>query len=248
MKKLLAALVALSLFLGCGCASPSPESPSGTSSPAPQQPEVPSGEVPEDAAQGTPAESPPAETPEAVPEPADSDFVNVADYIPTILVDLAYAGTENFTGQAIYEFTDAYLRYGTVKKLSAAQEQLASQGFGLLIWDAFRPTAAQFKLWEVCPDPVYVANPEKGFSSHSRGNTVDVTLVTLEGDNVEMPTAFDDFTPLADRDYSDVDPVPAANAKLLEDTMAACGFTPYQGEWWHFSDSETYDVEENFSP
>ena len=63
---------------------------------------------------------------------------------------------------------------------------------------------AQFKLWEICPNPIYVANPNKGFSKHSRGNTVDITIVSLSGEKVEMPSGFDDFTKKADRDYSDV--------------------------------------------
>ena len=244
------ALLSLCLLLCCGCAAPaSPghteEAPStGNSAPAdgstPTAP--PDAHGPQDAPSGGVPEEMPA------PEPADSDFVKVTDYIPTIQVELAYAGTDNFTGQAIYDFTEAYLRYGTAKKLAAVQEALKAQGLGLLIWDAFRPTAAQFKLWEVCPDPAYVANPETGFSSHSRGNTVDVTLVSLDGTAVEMPTGFDDFSPLADRDYSDVDALPAANAALLEDAMTQAGFTPYQGEWWHFSDSDVYEVETGFSP
>ena len=162
--------------------------------------------------------------------------------------DRRYAGEDNFTGQVIYSFSGAYLRYGTLEKLSAAQETLAEAGYGLLLWDAFRPTAAQFRLWEVCPDPAYVANPQRGFSSHSRGNTVDLTLVTLEGETVEMPTGFDDFSPLADRDYSDVPETAAANARLLESAMTAAGFRPYQGEWWHFTDTDDYPVEEDFSP
>ena len=132
--------------------------------------------------------------------------------------------------------------------LEVAKEILAEQGYGLLIWDAFRPVSAQFRLWEVCPDPVYVANPERGYSSHSRGNTVDLTLVTLEGEAVEMPTGFDDFTPLADRDYSDIPEPAATHARLLEEVMTSCGFRPYQGEWWHFSDTDPYPVEENFQP
>ena len=135
-----------------------------------------------------------------------------------------------------------------MEKLSRAQEALEEQGFSLLIWDAFRPVEAQFRLWEVCPDPVYVADPETGFSSHSRGNTVDVTLTDLEGNDVEMPSGFDDFSPLADRDYSDASPAAAANAALLEDVMEECGFRPYSGEWWHFTDTDDYPVEENFSP
>lgn len=186
--------------------------------------------------------------PEPEPEPEPSDLVRVTDCLPGISVDLKYATADNFTGEIIYDFTDAYLRYGTVQKLSAALEALEEQGYSLLIWDAFRPTAAQFRLWEVCPDPVYVADPEKGFSSHSRGNTVDVTLVALTGEPVEMPTGFDDFSPLADRNYSDVPEPAASHARLLEDVMTDCGFRPYFGEWWHFSDTDDYPVEETFIP
>ena len=93
-----------------------------------------------------------------------------------------------------------------------------------------------------------MANPEKGYSSHSRGSTVDITLVTLDGDPVEMPTDFDDFTAMADRDYSDVSEEAAANAGLLEEAMTAAGFKPYSAEWWHYSDTEPYPVEETFIP
>ena len=248
--KRLSALLSLCLLLCCGCAAPaSPghtEEAPGTGNSAPADGSTPAAPPDAHGPQDAPSGGVPEEMP--APEPADSDFVKVTDYIPTIQVELAYAGTDNFTGQAIYDFTEAYLRYGTAKKLAAVQEALKAQGLGLLIWDAFRPTAAQFKLWEVCPDPAYVANPETGFSSHSRGNTVDVTLVSLDGTAVEMPTGFDDFSPLADRDYSDVDALPAANAALLEDAMTQAGFTPYQGEWWHFSDSDVYEVETGFSP
>jgi D-alanyl-D-alanine dipeptidase len=182
------------------------------------------------------------------PLPADTDFVRVLDYVPSVLVELKYATSDNFTGQAIYDFSDAYLRYGTVKKLMTVQEKLTEQGFCLKIWDAFRPVGAQFKLWEACPDPNFVANPEKGYSSHSKGNTVDVTLVYSDGTEVKMPTGFDDFSELADRDYADADPDAAANALLLEAVMLDCGFTAYSKEWWHFSDTTSYPVEESFIP
>ena len=172
----------------------------------------------------------------------------MVDYIPGIYTELRYASDNNFTHQVIYSFSDAYLRYGTVQKLASAQESLETAGYSLLIWDAFRPVSAQFKLWEICPDPAYVANPEKGFSSHSRGNTVDVTLVTTDGQPVDMPTDFDDFTTLADRDYSDVGDTAAANARLLESAMTAAGFRPYSAEWWHYSDTQSYPVDEQFIP
>src|SRR5699024_10390285 len=127
----------------------------------------------------------PDASPELPPEPAD--FVRVTDHLPDLQVDLRYAGEDNFTGQGIYEFTDAYLRYGTVTKLAQALDALENEGYSLLIWDAFRPVEAQFRLWEICPDPIYVANPETGNSSHSRGNTVYLTLISLDGKPVEMP-------------------------------------------------------------
>jgi D-alanyl-D-alanine dipeptidase len=181
-------------------------------------------------------------------EEANSAFVRVTDHIPNIFIDLRYATENNFTGQAIYDFRDAYLRYGTVKKLIAVQNELRTQGLILKIWDTFRPTAAQFRLWEVCPDPNYVADPTKGFSSHSRGNTLDITLCYADGTELKMPTGFDDFSPLADRDYSDCAPEAAANAKLLESIMTKHGFTGYAGEWWHYSDVDNYDVDAQFTP
>lgn len=230
-------VLALSLLLtGCGQRpAPPPEIPSPAEKLEPLPPPAPKPE-PE-----------PASASE--PEPSPEDFVPAVDYVPGVRVDLKYASEDNFTGRVIYDFKEACLRYGTAQKLAAAQEALAAQGYSLLIWDAFRPTKAQFCLWEICPDPVYVANPEKGFSSHSRGNTVDVTLVLADdGSPVEMPTGFDDFSPLADRDYSDVPEDAAANARLLEDVMTDCGFNPYAGEWWHFSDTDGYPVEEDFVP
>lgn len=181
-------------------------------------------------------------------EPADDDFVRVADYIPTITQDLRYATENNFTGQRIYDFTQVYLRWGTVKKLMDVSRELEAQGLYLKIWDGFRPVSAQFRLWEVCPDPTFVANPETGYSSHSRGNTVDLTLVDSTGQELEMPTGFDDFSALADRDYSDCPETAAANAWALETLMEQHGFTGYFGEWWHFSDTQTYPVEKEFTP
>lgn len=196
--------------------------------------------------------SPPLETtasPESTaPEPSLSAFVRVLDYIPSARQELMYATNHNFTGQVIYDFSDAYLRYGTVKKLEAVCADLSELGLSLKIWDGFRPVSAQFKLWEVCPDPAFVANPETGFSSHSRGSTVDVTLVDETGTELEMPTGFDDFSAKADRDYSDCTETAAAHAQLLEILMEKHGFKGYSGEWWHFSDTDEYPVEQSFIP
>ena len=198
--------------------------------------------------QTAPVMTVPQETQPQAPEPADSDFVRVLDYIPTARQELFYATDRNFTGQVIYDFQDAYLRYGTVKKLKAAGDDLAEMGLYFKIWDGFRPTAAQFRLWEVCPDATYVANPNVGFSSHSRGNTVDLTLVDVEGKEFPMPTGFDDFSAKADRNYSDCTEEERNNALILELIMEKHGFSGYSGEWWHYSDTDSYPVEEVFVP
>lgn len=226
MRRLLAFFLSLLLLLGsCGPRSESP----GTS-PLPPKPSAP----------------PSSAVPEPTPEPADDALVDLESNIPSLYIDLKYAGTDNFTGQVIYDFTRPLLRWGTVKKLQAAAAALEDLGYCLLIWDAYRPIAAQFRLWEACPDPAYVADPHHGTSSHSRGNTLDLTLCLPDGTPVAMPTGFDDFSSLADRDYRDVtDPEVLAHVQLLEDIMTACGFTGYAGEWWHFSDTTSYPPAED---
>ena len=268
--------LALLLLTGCGGESgahpapaPPPERAPAIQDSAPPETGEGAGSVPtetdgpaDSAAPATdePADSAPPETDpiteeSTMPEPtqsqtpADETFVRGTDYSPGVQVDLRYAAADNFTGQTIYDFTDAWLRYGTVRKLAKAQEALAAQGYGLKIWDAFRPPAAQFVMWEICPNGDYVADPTRGFSNHSRGNTVDVTLISAEGEELAMPTGFDDFSGKADRDYSDVDDQEAvANVLVLEQAMEEAGFDPYVGEWWHFVDSDRYPVEEEFQP
>lgn len=180
--------------------------------------------------------------------PRDEEFARVVDYIPDILVDLKYGTEDNFTGQVIYSFQDVYLRYGTVKKLKAAQETFAEAGLRLKIWDGYRPVSAQFQLWEACPDSNFVADPSKGYSNHTRGNAVDVTLVDETGQELEMPTGFDNFSALADRDYSDCTETQRENALLLQTIMENNGFSGYFGEWWHFNDTDRYEPEMVFDP
>ncbi|MGN0784858.1 MAG: M14 family zinc carboxypeptidase [Candidatus Aphodomorpha sp.] len=235
-KRFCAALLAALLLAGCTPAVPektttSPVVVGLAATPAPTE------------RAGEPTEPPVRPTP--CLEPPPDALVFVRNYIPDILVELRYATENNFTGIPIYDFTEPQLRYGTVQKLLSAQQMLRSKGYALKIYDAYRPASAQYRLFEVFPDSRYVANPYRGFSSHSRGNTVDVTLVAADGSAVEMPSAFDDFSALADRSYDDVSEAARAHALLLETVMAECGFSPYQNEWWHFSDTESYPVIED---
>lgn len=249
MKKPFTLLLLPLLLLGCAKDLPQPTE--ATSPPVQAQPmlqTVPETReaVPETT---TPQEEPTMETqPMLLQDPKDTDFVRVKDYIPDVLEDLKYATADNFTGAVIYEFQDTYLRYGTVKKLMAVQQELRGMGLGLKLWDGFRPVSAQFKLWEICPDDTYVANPNVGYSNHSRGFAVDLTLVDENGNELEMPTAFDDFSGKADRNYAEIPELPRANAQLLETVMQKHGFQGYYGEWWHFNDTFRYDVERVFDP
>lgn len=196
-------------------------------------------------------EATPVETifiPPEMPVEENDTFVNVQEYIPDVHVELRYATMDNFVGQVIYDSTDVYLRYGTVVKLMEVQQALRLQGLSLKIWDAFRPASAQYKLWAAKPDPEFVANPQTGFSNHTRGNTVDVTIVDKDGNELEMPSDFDDFTENADRDYSECTAEATKNAELLEELMYENGFTGYESEWWHFVDSDSYPVDEYFDP
>ena len=173
-------------------------------------------------------------------EPEDDEYVLVKKYIPDIYVELRYATENNFTGVKIYDFTEAYLRYGTVKKLAQVQKELKQQGYSLKIWDAYRPFEAQQKLWEVYPDPNYVANPANGMKKHNLGGTVDITMVAADGSVISMPT---EFSLKADRNYSDIEDEEAVkNVMILQNAMENNGFTGYQGEWWDYSDTVEYEA------
>ena len=260
--KRLSALLALMLLIslaGC-CYAPGTEGMYGMDSWYMNVPTFPGSnwnEEGEDPTEG-PGESQPAEDDIAIPDPEvdldamlprqDSDFVKVTDYIPDLVVALKYATTDNFTGNRIYEFNDLYLRYGTVLKLMEIQKELRQKGLLLKVWDGFRPTDAQRALLNDKPDPVYVSNPPTGYSNHSRGNTVDVTLVNAAGEELEMPSGYDVFSEQGDREYSDCSQTAAQNAQLLEDVMSRYGFVGYEGEWWHYADETEYPVEEIFDP
>ncbi|MBQ9993364.1 MAG: M15 family metallopeptidase, partial [Clostridia bacterium] len=233
---LTAALICIITLTGCsGCGGDVSSPQSNTSGISPT--DIASASDTADASTATTVTTTAAPTTTTTPPlPDDTELVLIAEYIPDIIIDLKYATCDNFTGVKIYESADAYLRYGTVKKLAAAAQMAESHGYRLKIWDAYRPVSAQYKLWDICPDPTYVSNPENGFSKHSRGNTVDITLVYSDCTDIPMPSGYDDFSSLADRDYSDVSSDARGNALLLESIMEECGSVGYFGEWWHYYD------------
>ncbi|MFZ5645158.1 MAG: M15 family metallopeptidase [Bacillota bacterium] len=183
------------------------------------------------------------------PSLKDTDFVRLDEYIPSVDVKLAYYTENNFTHEKLYDSPVAYLRKGTADKLKKASEEVAQKGYRIRVLDAYRSPRVQFKMWEKYPDSRFVANPHKGFSIHSKGCALDLTLIDQEGNELDMPSAFDEFSPRADRDYRDIGKVERANVEYLEQVMVKHGFVSIRYEWWHFidSDKDKYDVVQEVS-
>ncbi|MCP4589960.1 MAG: D-alanyl-D-alanine dipeptidase [bacterium] len=163
----------------------------------------------------------------------DEPLVDVSDIDPRIMIDIRYATSANFTGQPLYPTARCLLRESVARRLSRVQDRLVRRGLGLKIFDGYRPLSVQRKMWEIMPDPAFVADPAKG-SRHNRGAAVDVTLVDAQGRELEMPTPYDDFTPAAHRDYSGGSKASRQHRDSLIEVMTAEGFTVLDTEWWHF--------------
>jgi len=169
-----------------------------------------------------------------VKENPSCKLLDLESAIKEIKLDIRYATTNNFTGQAIYPSPKAYLRLPAAEALAKIQQELKAKGLGLKIYDAYRPYAVTLKFFEVYPDTTFVASPQKG-SKHNRGCAVDLTLIDLaSGQEKEMPTGFDNFTEKASHAYRNISATALENRKLLRDVMSKYGFIPYESEWWHY--------------
>ncbi len=151
-----------------------------------------------------------------------------------VVLDIAYASAANITGRPIYRRAACFLHPDAAACLSGACELAAAQNLKLKIFDAFRPTDAQWALWHACPDPTFLADPRRG-SPHSRGIAVDLTLVRAS-DHVplDMATGFDDLTPRAFHGISEIPREAQRNRMLLLGLMASAGWDHYLNEWWHY--------------
>jgi zinc D-Ala-D-Ala dipeptidase len=174
---------------------------------------------------------------------AQNDLENVWKLDTTIILDIRYATTNNFTGKKVYDEAKFFLRTEPAQKILEIQKELKSLGLSLKIFDGYRPLSVQKKFWEIMPDERYVADPKKG-SRHNRGAAVDLTLIDKNGNEIPMPTPYDDFTEKASRNYMDLSSQIIINRKFLEDLMAKYGFTGLPTEWWHFDYEgwEKYDI------
>lgn len=162
-----------------------------------------------------------------------NDLVDMSTYNPRIILDIRYATVDNFTGQKVYNTARCLLRKEVAEHLNHIQSQLEERGLGLKLLDCYRPPKAQQKFWELVPDERYVSNPAKG-SRHTKGTAVDLTLVDNKGTELEMPSAFDDFTERAHRNSNSASELAQKNMKLLEQFMKSENFEPLPTEWWHF--------------
>ena len=161
-----------------------------------------------------------------------SDLVDVSKVIPDAVIDIRYATEDNFTKTKLYPAGVCKLRRSVATRLAKAAKTLRKQGRRLVVWDCYRPTSIQEKLWKLVPDERYVADPKKG-SRHSRGAAVDVGLVDKDGKAVTLPTKYDDFSEAAHRDKA-LKGTAGAEARKLEAAMKAAGFVGMPTEWWHF--------------
>lgn len=170
------------------------------------------------------------------------NLVRLLDMDEDFIIDLVYATPDNFTGAVVYPFKDCYIDINTAKRLIVAKDLAKKDGFRMKVWDAYRPTSAQQRFWDLLPDNRFVAYPPdmatltEFKNGHMNGQAVDVTLCDMDGNELPMPSAFDDFTEKARLDCETTTGEARKNGEYLRDIMVEAGFTPYVGEWWHFYD------------
>jgi zinc D-Ala-D-Ala dipeptidase len=148
-------------------------------------------------------------------------------------IALAYATPANLTGKPIYRNAECWLNREAADMLKATIALAEPLGLRLRIFDALRPVEAQWVMWNVNPDPEFLADPRRG-SPHSRGAAVDVTLLDAEGRELDMGTSFDAFTPLSHHGRTDIAVAAQHNRFVLMGLMTAAGWDFYRNEWWHY--------------
>lgn len=164
----------------------------------------------------------------------ETRLVEIKKYIPDIVLDIRYATTNNFTHHQMYKEARAFARLPVVLALKQVQADLKKQGYGLKIYDAYRPYAITVKFYEVAHDTNFVADPRKG-SKHNRGCAIDLTAISLKtGKELDMPTGFDSFSKRAASAYMALPKAEIDNRAILKTAMEAHGFREIPTEWWHF--------------
>jgi len=186
---------------------------------------------------------------------SNDSFIDIKEYIPTIIIDLKYASNDNFTGRVVkgYESPKCLLTFEAARRLKIIQTTLINSGYSLKIYDAYRPQRSvnHFINWSINQSDTlkksffypnllksnlfrlgYIASK----SSHSRGSTVDITLVEISsGKEIDMGSPYDFFGFESSHDYENISITQKNNRKLLLDIMTNNGFSSYSKEWWHYT-------------
>ena len=165
----------------------------------------------------------------------EKELVELKNVIPEIALEIRYATENNFTEAKVYNLARAYARKPVAEALKKAQADFNLLGYGIKIYDAYRPYSATIKFFELMKgDTTYVASPYKG-SKHNRGCALDMTIVDLKTkEELKMPTAYD--SPVKESWPSSPvdDPIIRKNRDTLISVMEKNGFRVYEAEWWHF--------------
>ena len=182
-----------------------------------------------------PAQSP-AEMPKEKGTFRQPDLVELVKLDPTIKLDIRYAGSNNFVGKPVYTEARAFLQRPAAEALARINQGLRKKGYGLLVFDGYRPWAVTKIFWDITPPDKkqFVANPAQG-SRHNRGCAVDLSLFDLKtGKEVEMPGAYDEMTERSHPNYKGGTAEQRKMRDLLRAAMEADGFKVFDVEWWHF--------------
>lgn len=178
-------------------------------------------------AQGPPVETGPFRSPE---------LVELVKLDPTIKLDIRYASKNNFMGKAVYKQRRAFLQRPAAEALVRVNQSLHKQGYGLVVFDGYRPWSVTKVFWDATPEDrkIFVADPTKG-SRHNRGSAVDLTLYDLKTSvPVKMPGEYDEMTERSHINYECATPEAKRFREILRSAMEAEGFAVYEPEWWHY--------------
>ena len=181
----------------------------------------------------TPGQGPPREAGEFL----KPDLVELVTLDRTIRLDIRYASADNLVGRPVYPEARAFLQRPAAEALVRVNAALRTQGYGLLVFDGYRPWSVTKIFWDVTPPEKreFVADPAKG-SKHNRGCAVDLSLFSLEtGREVPMPSAYDEMSPRAYPSYDGGTSAQREARDLLRRAMEAEGFSVEPNEWWHFN-------------
>jgi D-alanyl-D-alanine dipeptidase len=164
------------------------------------------------------------------------DLIELVKLDRTLRLDIRYATSNNFLGKPVYTEARAFLQRLAALALRRVNRKLRRKGYGLLIFDGYRPWSVTKIFWDATPEAkrAFVADPRQG-SRHNRGCAVDLTLFDIKtGQPLKMPSDYDDFSERAHPNYQGGTIAERHNRDTLRAAMEAEGFTVYENEWWHF--------------